>query len=46
MKVMTRLQNITYLQTLLERALAGEVLIYQNLDSPNLMQCGTNSSRF
>lgn len=28
MKVMTRLQNITYLQTLLEKALAGEFLIY------------------
>jgi len=29
MKVMTRLQNITYLQTLLERALAGVFLIQQ-----------------
>lgn len=27
MKVMTRLQNITYLQTLLERALAGVFLL-------------------
>ena len=31
MKVITRLQNITYLQTLLERALAGKFLICQYL---------------
>lgn len=44
MKVMTRLQNITYLQTLLERALAGDS---STLGSHNLpvTQFSVNSTK-
>lgn len=42
MKVMTRLQNVTYLQTLLETALAGELLPDVSVV---VMQCGAKSGK-